>query len=401
MAANKSTLGHRQRLRERFLAEHSRALSDEGLAELLLTFAIPQKDVLPLARALIERFGSAKGLLEASPDALREVKGVGEATVVLIRLVARFAAQRPRRPAATPRLIEQPLFPAEFSDGPPAASVAANTNGLPASATRRSRRRVATAPVRTAQRTAPALFSNALLKEAIALVPRLPDTESLDEVRTFLRSALHQSSEQTRERYAQYIARRLFPPGVADRAMRLFARSFAGTGSLADVVFYRFTKAEPVVEQCVGALLIPAMGRGTLPRVTIRHYLIERFPGARSALIEDTARAIVQALEGAGIARTERQQVAFRWRDVCPRAFAFVLHSEFPRPGMYDVGQVETARAFQALLWRPDALVHALYELRNRGWIAKVSEIDSVRQFTTIHDLEGLVGRMAGEEVTP
>ena len=68
---------------------------------------------------------------------------------------------------------------------------------------------------------------------------------------------------------------------------------------------------------------------------------------------------------------------------------------------MYDVGKVETGPSFQTLLWRPDALVRGLYELRNRGLIAKVSEIDSVRQFTTIHNLEGLVQRMAGEEVAP
>jgi DNA repair protein RadC len=151
----------------------------------------------------------------------------------------------------------------------------------------------------------------------------------------------------------------------------------------------------------VRELLIPAIGRGTLPRVTIRHYLAERFPDARPTLIQETELGIVQALGGAGVARTDRRQVAFRWRDVCPRSFAFVLHSEFSRPGMYDVGKVEAGPAFQALLWRPDALVRGLYELRNRGWIAKVSEIDGVRQFTTTLDLEGLVRRMAGEEGTP
>ena len=292
-------------------------------------------------------------------------------------------------------------FPQTETDGP-VALVPTTTDGQARQTSRKARQsRTATGAVRSAQRQTAVLFSNALLKEAIALAPRLPDTESLDEVRSFLRSTLHHSSEQTRERYAQYIARRLFPAGTADRSLRLFARKFAGTQSLSDVCFYRFMKAEPVVEQCVRDLLVPAVGRGTLPRATVRHYLAERFPDARPALVEDTERGIVQALDAAGLARTERHQIAFRWREVSPQSFAFVLHSEFHGPGMYDVGKVETGPSFQALLWRPDALVRGLYELRNRGLIAKVSEIDSVRQFTTIHNLEGLVQRMAGEEVAP
>jgi len=388
-------------LREQFLADQARALPEETLVELLLTFAIPQKDVKPLAEILIQRFGSLKSLLEASPEALRQVKGVGEATIVLLRLAARLAGQRPRRAAAKAKVEKWPLFPQEETDGP-AALVPTTTDGQAKQPSRKARqRRPELGAVRTAQRQAAVLFSNALLKETIALAPGLPDTESVVEVRGFLRSNLHQSSEQTRERYAQYIARRLFPAGSADRSLRLFARRFAGTQSLSDVCFYRFMKAEPVVEQCVRDLLVPAVGRGTLPRATVRHYLAERFPDARPALVEDTERAIVQALDAAGLARTERHQIAFRWRDVSPQSFGFVLHSEFHGPGMYDVGKVETGPSFQALLWRPDALVRGLYELRNRGLIAKVSEIDSVRQFTTIHYLEGLVQRMVGEEVAP
>ena len=205
MATTKSPTGHRQRLRERFLADEARALSEESLAELLLTFAIPQKDVQPLAETLIQRFGSLKALLEASPEALRQVKGVGEATVVLLRLVARLAGQRPRRAAAKPKVEEWPLFPPEETDGP-VAPVPTTTDGQARQTSRKARQsRTATGAVRSAQRQTAVLFSNALLKEAIALAPRLPDTESLDEVRSFLRSTLHHSSEQTRERYAQYI----------------------------------------------------------------------------------------------------------------------------------------------------------------------------------------------------
>jgi len=64
--------GHRQRLRERFLAGAASALPDYELLELLLFFSIPRRDVKPLAKQLLERFGSLGGVLAASPELLAE-----------------------------------------------------------------------------------------------------------------------------------------------------------------------------------------------------------------------------------------------------------------------------------------------------------------------------------------
>jgi DNA repair protein RadC len=64
--------GHRQRLRERFLAGAAGALPDYELLELLLFFSIPRRDVKPLAKQLLERFGSLGGVLAAAPELLAE-----------------------------------------------------------------------------------------------------------------------------------------------------------------------------------------------------------------------------------------------------------------------------------------------------------------------------------------
>ena len=58
------------------------------------------------------------------------------------------------------------------------------------------------------------LFAKAILKEAISLLPTLPDTDSLNEIREYLRKNLHHSAEQTRQRYANYIISRMFPSGL-------------------------------------------------------------------------------------------------------------------------------------------------------------------------------------------
>ena len=83
--------GHRARLRQRFLQGGPGALQDYELLELLLTFAIPQADVKPLAKQLIAHFGSLSRVLDAPPEALMEVHGVREYSAVLIRLVKAFA----------------------------------------------------------------------------------------------------------------------------------------------------------------------------------------------------------------------------------------------------------------------------------------------------------------------
>jgi DNA repair protein RadC len=84
--------GHRQRLRNRFLKGGAPALHDYELLELLLTFAIPVADVKPLAKGLIQRFGSFTQVLDASPQDLMEFPGLKEYSATLINLVKACAA---------------------------------------------------------------------------------------------------------------------------------------------------------------------------------------------------------------------------------------------------------------------------------------------------------------------
>ena len=69
--------GHRKRLRERYGRSGMDDFADHEVMELLLTYAIPRIDVNEQAHALIERFGSVAGALDALPEELCEVKGIG------------------------------------------------------------------------------------------------------------------------------------------------------------------------------------------------------------------------------------------------------------------------------------------------------------------------------------
>ncbi|MHA7868691.1 MAG: RadC family protein [Salipiger thiooxidans] len=78
---------HRARLRERFLIGGPDALPDYELLELVLFRAIPRRDVKPLARALLERFGDFNGVLSAPSSRLHETAGVGDAVVTELKIV--------------------------------------------------------------------------------------------------------------------------------------------------------------------------------------------------------------------------------------------------------------------------------------------------------------------------
>ena len=79
--------GHRQRLRQRFLEAGSEAVSDYELLELVLFRAIPQRDLKPLAKSLIATFGSFAEVIAAAPQRLAEIKGLGDAAIVELKIV--------------------------------------------------------------------------------------------------------------------------------------------------------------------------------------------------------------------------------------------------------------------------------------------------------------------------
>lgn len=86
-------LGHRQRLRDRFLAGGDNGLPDYELLELLLFFSIPKIDTKPLAKQLLGRFGSLAGVVNASAEQLAEFQRMDHFTITIFKALRIFAAR--------------------------------------------------------------------------------------------------------------------------------------------------------------------------------------------------------------------------------------------------------------------------------------------------------------------
>lgn len=79
--------GHRNRIKAKYFENSANLVYDYEVLELLLTYAIPRRDVKPIAKELLDRFGSLDKVFSASKEQLCCVNGIGENSAILIKLV--------------------------------------------------------------------------------------------------------------------------------------------------------------------------------------------------------------------------------------------------------------------------------------------------------------------------
>lgn len=92
--------GHRQRMRQRILANGAETLQPHEIVEFLLYYAIPRRDLNPLAHALMDHFGTLEQLFRAAPEELMQVNGVSATTADLLHRIGAAVLEymQPDRP---------------------------------------------------------------------------------------------------------------------------------------------------------------------------------------------------------------------------------------------------------------------------------------------------------------
>ncbi|MBR2964849.1 MAG: RadC family protein [Lentisphaeria bacterium] len=107
--------GHRQRLREKFEKHEQDAFLDYELLELILTYSIPRRDVKPIAKELMNRFHTFPGVMDASPEDLAQVPGLGQNSVTLLKLIRCANVRYLARTMESLPLLDSPRIFADYA----------------------------------------------------------------------------------------------------------------------------------------------------------------------------------------------------------------------------------------------------------------------------------------------
>lgn len=98
-------IGHRDRLRQRFVENGADALADYEILELVLFLAIPQRDVKPLAKTLIAKFGGLPEVMNAPVEELIKIDGIKENTAIALKSITALSNR-----AAKNSLMKKPIL---------------------------------------------------------------------------------------------------------------------------------------------------------------------------------------------------------------------------------------------------------------------------------------------------
>lgn len=236
------------------------------------------------------------------------------------------------------------------------------------------------------------VYAKDLAEHAIKHLPHLIELGTIDEIRKYLTTNLRFNSQSTRRRNANYLINRYFPGEVVHSDVIQFASAAEGKPALGDALFYLTCRTEKIVALVAEEVVFPSLAMGGISRTKIKEFVQSQFPNSKSAV--PIGAAVVATYQRFGVASANRTKLNVSLREGCTASFAYVLHLEFPEPGMYSFDKMLNGPMHQWLLWDQTWMVRQLYVLREAGLLSKVSEIDRMCQFTTKFSLKDAVGRI-------
>jgi hypothetical protein len=374
------TSGHRERLRQRFLAGDS-SFSDEEKLELLLTFAIPRRDVVPIVRALLKAFGDASGIFAADVSALRTISGVGDAAVCLLKLVGAIKGEGGERPvreeAKTPVVSAPSSRPARQNE-----LFAALEDGSPLGAVR------AADPV-SSRRT----IQDVLIPEGFLAVRLSRDESSVADLQEKLGAQLSQNSGETRRRYALSVVRWFFADGL-DGLLRKVWIAYEDEAMTTDLLRYLYLAHEPVMGRCVAEAIFPLEPGISIPGSYFDQFLAGFFQGEAPSKTRERVKQNLKKLGFLDRSRGKPDSLAV----VNPQKTSFILlvHHLF---AANSVRTIELRNLLANPFWKylgyksEDAVRSALREADAAGLLGKYVVADQLEQVTTCFTFNELLER--------
>lgn len=229
------------------------------------------------------------------------------------------------------------------------------------------------------------VYAKELVPQARKVIPKAAQFSDIASYRKHLHETLPYNAVATRKRNANYLIGRFFPGEHLHPDLVAFAAAAERHRSLGDVLFYLTCRTEKMVAMVAESLIWPSLADGGLPRSRIQDFIKAHFPRSRSA--KQVSSAIVRTYTGFGVATATRTRMNVAQRQGHLAALAYILHLEFPEPGMYSFDKLLDGPMHKWLLWDRKWIAEQLYMLRHHKLLSKVSEIDNIRQFTTKYSL--------------
>jgi len=384
-----TTSGHRERLRKKF-QENPNLLTESEQLELLLFYVIPRRDVTPIVNDLLERLENLVGVLNAPADVLMETEGVGETTVLFLHLLGRILIKMEE--------IENDMVYNNMSRSPQLRLFAKNSEAEDVVLTFAKQNEPPGVKERMKR-----VFANDEIANALRLLPQASNFLTLDDFKDYLQQELPYNAAETRQRRASYIIERFFPEHKIDTALVTYTSHCSGEADLRPVVFYHTLKAEPGAAAVVEDLIWPALPLGQVDRQQIIEFLQKRMPEVKHSSLNKFIQALYHTYDLCAVGKVSQQKLRIRLHPGTMNGFLYLLTSEYPKPGIYSFDHLFQGPIHRWLLWDEEWMINQLYNLQDLGILAKVSQIDTVRQFTMTMDqhstLQEYFGRLAHKSI--
>lgn len=359
--------GHRERLRQKF-RQNPEMLSEIERLELLLTYAIPRRDVFPIAEELILQFSSLGNVLDALDQELMQIDGIGESVITFLHLISYLV-----------KGAETPVTENSKSQAPGAQL---NLFELGSEQTKRRTNK----PASLAKTRPMRVFANDEIANTIELLPKASTFATLDEFKQYLNDKLPYNAAETRQRRANYIVERYFPEGHLEVPLAYYLGQYTAPSDLKPVVFYHLLQAEPIAAKVAEELIWPALPVGRVEREQTREFILRYLPEAGASSQKNMLRSLFYAYGLLDIGSMSDTLLRFQLHTGTLESFLYILTSVFSEPGMYSFEALYSSPVHRWLLWDREWVRQQLYNLQDFGVLTKVSEIDTVRQFTLAMD---------------
>jgi hypothetical protein len=222
-------------------------------------------------------------------------------------------------------------------------------------------------------------FTHPLVDECIVHLPAALEHPSSVEFRQYLEKNLHQNSEKSRFRYAEYIAHRFSSDGRVNLTLATAMKKYGDSQAGKEILYFEYQRSVPVLQEIAVRWLAELPGEGA-DRESLVTFLTTRLSINST---REVALSAITTFKKLGKIRIEERGICRPVYMAPPaEAFLYALAVLYPESTMVRVETLTNEIAVRAMLWPSACIPDLLKAAENAGHISKISRLDQYYQFT-------------------